>query len=117
MKLKVWHIPQIPGKKYEVDVSTLREAKLVLDVLALYDLFQFENKIKPDYANAQGLVEFDPKDDTDGPEGSWSTWYGPEGEEVEDLDLEQCGMIDADYAAADYRAWIHEQNRRVNGTR
>lgn len=55
-QLKVWWIPQIPMKAFEVEVETLVEAKLLLDTLAKYDLFQFENRIKPDYANAGGLV-------------------------------------------------------------
>lgn len=52
----VWHIPQIPGKPFTVETDNLVVAKLVLNVLADYDLFQFENKIKPDYANMGGIV-------------------------------------------------------------
>ena len=40
-------------------VRSLEEAHLVLDVLAAYDDFQFKNRIKPDYANAGGLVKWD----------------------------------------------------------
>jgi len=71
--LKVWHTPQIPGKPFEVDVENLVEARLILDALADYDDFQFKNKIRPDYSNANGLVscvngeweDFDP-DSMDG---------------------------------------------------
>lgn len=56
MKLKVWHIPQIPGKPFEVEVDSLETAKLLCDVLARYDIFQFENRIKPDFANMNGIV-------------------------------------------------------------
>lgn len=94
MRFKVWHIPQIGGPRFEVPVNTLREAKLLMVTLAEYDLFQYRNRIKPDYANAQGLVEFDPDDKEDGPDGSWTTWCGPDGEEIEDLDLHQCEQLD-----------------------
>lgn len=50
-------------------VRSLEEAHLVLDVLAAYDDFQFKNRIKPDYANAGGLVKWD--DD----EKKWIDYY------------------------------------------
>ncbi len=49
-----------------------------MDVLAYYDQFQYENRIKPDYSNAGGLQMFDPLDDTDSPEGSWVDWCDEE---------------------------------------
>ncbi len=55
--LKVWHIPQVPGEPFYVPVSSLEEATKVLGVLADYDLFQYEDRIKPDYCNASGLEE------------------------------------------------------------
>ena len=57
--LRVWWIPQLPMKPFHVPVKSIREAKLILDTLADYDLFQFENHVKPDYSNAGGLEEFD----------------------------------------------------------
>ncbi len=73
--LRVWHIPQIPGKPFHVRVKNLREAKLLLKSLALYDLFQFENRIKPDYANAQGLEVYE--------DGDWEEWMSKEGENID----------------------------------
>lgn len=93
-KLQVWWIPQVPGKPFKVDVESVAQAKFLLNVLADYDLFQFENRIKPDYSNAGGLNEFDPDDDHDGPEGSWTTWYSPDGDVIDDLTIEQCKQID-----------------------
>lgn len=69
--LRVWHIPQIPGKSFHVSVSTLAEAKLVLNALARYDLFQLKHHIKPDYCNAQGLEMVEIGDDGD---LEWSEW-------------------------------------------
>ena len=64
--LKVYHIPQVPMKGFEVLVKTVSEGKLILDTLAKYDIFQFENNIKPDYCNAGGLMVFE--------DGEWLDW-------------------------------------------
>lgn len=56
---RVWHIPQIPGKAFEVLTVDLDYANRLIDVLADYDLFQYENKIKPDYSDASGIDEWD----------------------------------------------------------
>lgn len=66
MKLKVWWIPQVPMKPFEVPVKTLTEARLLLDALAEYDKFQLRNNIKPDYSNAGGLWILE--------EGEWVDW-------------------------------------------
>ena len=77
MKMKVWWIPQVPGKSFEVFVDSLEEANFLLDVLAEYDLFQFKNRIKPDYSNAGGLVVWDENSDGVGTPG-WVDWYDEE---------------------------------------
>lgn len=77
--LRVWHIPQVPMKAFHVRVKNIREAKLVLDTLAFYDLFQYHNKIKPDYSNAAGLEVFH--------KGEWEEWDDIEsGDCIDDLD-------------------------------
>ena len=53
--LKVWWIPQVPMKSFKVPVKNIDEAILLLDTLAKYDIFQYENNIKPDYCNAGGI--------------------------------------------------------------
>ena len=57
-KFKVWHIPQVPMKAFEFETDDLAVAKTVMDQLAFYDLFQFENNVKGDYSNAQGISEW-----------------------------------------------------------
>ncbi len=74
-KLRVWWIPQIPGKPFRVDVDSVKEGVKIMDTLASYDLFQLEHRIKPDYSNAGGLEMFDPSDTEDSPDGSWVSWY------------------------------------------
>lgn len=77
--LRVWHIPQVPMEPFHVSVLSVREAKLILDALARYDIFQFEKNIKPDYCNAAGLEVFDG--------GEWTEWYDEEsGEDIDHLD-------------------------------
>lgn len=79
-QLQVWHVPQVPMKAFRVDVSSPQEAKKILDVLANYDIFQFENHIKPDYCNAGGLEVFE--------DGEWSEWADPEtGESIDEIKL------------------------------
>lgn len=75
--LRVWHIPQIPGKPFHVGVDTPQEAQRVLQVLAKYDIFQFKNKIKPDYCNVGGLAVFE--------SGDWFEWSDPEtGDDIDE---------------------------------
>lgn len=57
-KFKVWHIPQVPMKAFEFETDDLAVAATVMEQLAFYDLFQFENNVKGDYSNAQGISEW-----------------------------------------------------------
>lgn len=75
--LRVWHIPQVPGKPFEVLVNNPIEGMFIMDILARYDLFQFEHNIKPDYCNAQGLDVWE--------DGEWCTWYDEDGRDVHEI--------------------------------
>lgn len=81
--LQVWWIPQVPMKPFFYDVRSVEEAAVICDVLAKYDLFQYENRVKPDYANAGGLNVFE--------DGEWCSWYGGEFGEIDFDDF--CGEI------------------------
>ena len=76
-QLKVWWIPQIPGTSFDVPVASVEEAKKILTVLANYDLFQYENRIKGDYCNAGGLLILDGDE--------WIDWYDEEGRDISEL--------------------------------
>jgi hypothetical protein len=79
MKLRVWWIPQIPMDPFYVDVKSMEEGVKILDVLANYDTFQFENKIKPDYSNMGGLSKYHEIDE------EWEDWYDEKtGQDLED---------------------------------
>lgn len=84
-KLRVWWIPQVPMKPFRVTVPDVKTARLMLDALAQYDLFQLENNIKPDFCNAGGLECFDQDGD-----GEWAEWYDEEtGVDIDDYEQEQ----------------------------
>lgn len=95
MKLRIWWIPQIPMKAFHAEVATLAEAKRTLTILANYDLFQFDNKVKPDYSNAGGLQVFQPDSEwvEDGDDG-WIDWENEDGYGIDDLTLEQVEELD-----------------------
>jgi Superinfection exclusion gene product 17 len=75
--LKIWWVPQLPMKAFEVSVPDLQTASLLLDTLADYDRFQFENKVKPDYSNAGGLLIFE--------DGEWFDWEDDDGNEFDEV--------------------------------
>jgi hypothetical protein len=70
-ELRVWWVPQIPMPPFRTSVLSVGEGVRLMDALAAYDIFQFENKVKPDYCNAGGLEVLD----TD---GEWVDWYDEE---------------------------------------
>lgn len=75
-QLRVWHIPQVPMHPFYVYVKNTKEAKLVLEILAIYDLFQLEYKIKPDYSNVSGLEIYEAN--------VWSEWEDEDGNNIDD---------------------------------
>jgi hypothetical protein len=73
--LKVWWIPQVPGKPFSWAVPNLETAVSLLNALAAYDDFQLAHNIKPDYANAGGLWVMEG--------GMWTEWYSKDGEDID----------------------------------
>jgi Superinfection exclusion gene product 17 len=73
--LKVWWIPQVPMKAFEALVPDLATAAAILDVLADYDAFQFENNVKGDYCNTGGLTILR--------NGEWQDWESEDGEDFD----------------------------------
>ena len=72
--LQVWWIQQIPMEAFTVDVSNVAEGVKILHVLAQYDLFQYEHRVKPDYCNTGGLRRWCADSDGEGTPG-WEDWY------------------------------------------
>ena len=86
-KLRVWWIPQVwSSKTFYVPVQSVVEGKKILDILAVYDGFQLQNNIKPDYCNVGGLQML--------MDGELVDWYQEtEDDYFEDLD-EYCDQCD-----------------------
>lgn len=69
-KLRVWWISQVSNcRTFYVPVDSVEDGKRLLDTLAAYDAFQFQNNIKPDYCNIGGLEVFNKSDN------EWEDWY------------------------------------------
>ena len=81
-KMRVWWCPQIGhGLSFYVPVKTVEEAKRLMDTLAAYDQFQFENNIKPDFCNTGGLQVWDEE------EQDWIDWeYEDDGDYYDNVD-------------------------------
>lgn len=71
-KIRVCHMPQVPCESFIVYVNTIEEAELISNNLSLYDLFQFEKRIKPDYSNVTFVEMFDES------QKEWVDWYDEE---------------------------------------
>jgi hypothetical protein len=74
-KLRVYWIPQagMPGEPFIVEVGSVVDGVRVMEMLASYDAYQFDNHIKPDYANTGGLEMFE--------DGEWCSWIADDGED------------------------------------
>lgn len=82
--LRIWWVPQVPMKSFDLPVTNPREARLLLDTLAKYDIFQFENKVKPDFCNAGGLQVWSKNSDGEGNPG-WTDWWDSDGRSIDDI--------------------------------
>lgn len=78
-QLRVWWIPQVPCKAFRVPVANPAAGQALLAVLADYDKFQFEHRIKPDYCNTGGLEVFE--------DGEWCEWCDEDGYTINESDL------------------------------
>ena len=67
---RVWWIPQIPLHPFYVPVKTV------------YDLFQFENNIKPDFCNAGGLEVQEELND------EWYEYHDEDDRDIDEILLE-----------------------------
>lgn len=66
--MRVWWIAQLGSTPtMYITVENEVEAKKILDTLSVYDMFQYKNGVKGDYANAGGVEVLE--------DGEWSDWY------------------------------------------
>lgn len=77
--LLVWYIPQVPMKPFETRILhtsgqegvELAQAALLLDTIVDFSIFEFENRIKPDYSDAAGISRFEDGEWCDLDESEW----------------------------------------------
>ena len=69
------HIPQVPMPAYRVPVGSVTEAARLLSILADYDRFQLQHRVKGEYSSVRGLEVYDAGD----PLGPWVEWYSTKG--------------------------------------
>ena len=83
--LRVWHVPNPPREGFKTTVSTVQEAKLVLNALAQYDIYLDQVERDFIWANASGLEEFDGEE--------WVEWHDEEDNDISDVmrnEQEEC---------------------------
>lgn len=115
-QLQVWWVPQVPMNEFAVNVSSPQEGARLLAILAAYDLFQYANKVKPDYANAGGLRVWVADTDGHGTPG-WEEWH----DEVTDDDVDaafdtralflEIKVVNGDYLTPRGRHVVSKPNR------
>lgn len=103
-KLRVWWIPQIGIEQtFYIPVKTPEEGKKVMDMLAAYDAFQLQNRVKPDYSNVGGLQMWDEK------EKEWCDWVlETEDDFFEDVD-EYCEQCDKAEELEEFNKELYKQ--------
>lgn len=75
--LRVYWIPQVPMDPFHWNVDTVEEAARTIHMLAEYDIFLFNTKVRSDFANAGGLEIFEG--------GEWVEWESADGDDIHTL--------------------------------
>ena len=104
-KLRVWWIPQVgaDGGAFHIPVDTVEEGKKIMDLLAAYDAFQFQNRIKPDYCNTGGIQMCNED------ESEWEDWWMDTDDEYYDDPDEYCEQCDKAKELEDFRDELFNQ--------
>lgn len=58
-KFKIWYTHQVPGPAYEQEVDTPELGQAILDAIYQVALYQFNNRMIPDYCNTGGVSYLD----------------------------------------------------------
>lgn len=84
-KLKVWYIPQVPMRSFEINVHSPEEALDLMELISEFSCVMFENKLRPDYTDCCGLITYCHNYD------EWVEWYNEDDFDV--FEYEQCVLI------------------------
>lgn len=106
--LKVWWIPQVPMKAFEILVDSFAVAKALLETLPMYDLFQLEQNVKPDFYNTGGLCIWDESLDADERGDKWTDWENEDCDSIREVSMEECYELDRHF----YNATLEKAAKR-----
>lgn len=87
---RVWHLPQRPGKTFQVVANSAEEAVRIQDILWEYHRFLHENSIEPGHINLSGIEV-----PNLGAEDGEPDWWEDDGELVEALGTEPDAWLEA----------------------
>ena len=59
MRFRAWYVAKMPMKAFTVETTNAIDAEKILDVLEDFSLFEIQNNVKPDYAEAGGIDIWD----------------------------------------------------------
>lgn len=76
--LRVWHFSTLGAPVFHIPVSSVLEARKMLNLLAYYDAFMLQNELRGDYSNSGGLEVWNEED------RDWEEWYSEDGEDIWD---------------------------------
>ncbi|OZB79885.1 hypothetical protein [Microbacterium sp. 13-71-7] len=58
-RFRIWYVPQVPMKAFTREFDDLDAAKMVLNAVIDFSIFEFENDVKPDYSDAAGISRWE----------------------------------------------------------
>lgn len=58
-RFKIWYIPQLPMPAFEREYDDFQTAKAVINAIIGLSIFEFENRVKPDYADMAGISQWE----------------------------------------------------------
>lgn len=70
-RFKIWYIPQIPMPAFEREYGNFDTAREVLDAIIGLSIFEFEHRVKPDYADMAGIQRWTEEGWEDVEEDEW----------------------------------------------
>lgn len=76
-KLRIAYIPQVPGQPFYKEVASIKQALLIGKTLVDFSLFEYEQRVKPDYTDFIDLEELN--------DGEWEAWYNDEWQDFSEL--------------------------------
>ena len=98
-KFRVWYIPQIPWKPFQVTADTFEEWKKLLETIINFSIFEFKERVKPDYSDASWMEYFYTDEDNifdyvdedveieeiDWVKWIWQEWYDEDWNDIDEL--------------------------------